>query len=130
MIDLKNINVIEYTDVLSILKMRHDIEGFDFDEDMEIICHDKYGNPEVMTVLEQMNYIVKQGIWGFVHDRDIHVWYHSGVTMEDLIYFFSHELGHLTGDCLHDPIKEEIRAEEYSRVALSSYNIAKNIKNK
>lgn len=128
MTNFKNVNVIQHDDVKSILKKRHDIEGLDFNDDMQIICHDKYGNPDIMTISEQMNYIIKQGIWGFIHDTNIHIWYNSEVSLENLIYFFSHELGHITGECENDPIKEEIRVEQYSNVALNAYILAKQIK--
>lgn len=78
---------------------------------------------------DQKEGIEKQGYWGWI-DRDklIHFWIGKELSMEELIHFFAHEIGHRTDKPYKDGFKEEMRAEGYGRTATLAYEFAKKIK--
>lgn len=66
-------------------------------------------------------------IWGYSKDRVIHYWVDSSCSRENLIRFFAHELGHMTGTSLEDVTEEEARAERYAQVAVQAEAFANDV---
>lgn len=64
------------------------------------------------------------GVFGFTDGETIHYWADEGVALEMLVRFFGHELGHMTGTACEDDMAEEMRAEEYSAVAVKALELA------
>ncbi len=78
---------------------------------------------------QQKDGIVEQGHWGWIdRNKVIHYWIGKELTMEDLIHFFAHEIGHRTGESDKDYFQEEMRAEGYGKAATLAYKFAKLIK--
>lgn len=73
--------------------------------------------------------IEQQGIWGWIDDEKIiHYWIGKDLSMEELIHFFAHEIGHQTGKQDEDEFQEEMRAEGYGYTATMAYEFAKSVK--
>lgn len=79
---------------------------------------------------DQKEGIEKQGYWGWIDENKlIHFWIgKKDVSMEELIHFFAHEIGHRTDKPYKNGFKEEMRAEGYGRTATLAYEFAKKIK--
>lgn len=72
-----------------------------------------------------------QGVWGWIDDeKTIHYWIGKELSMEELIHFFAHEVGHGTATHLEDDFEEEMRAEDFGHVATMAYKLALEVKNK
>ncbi len=111
-------------------------EFMDCDEEQE--AYDLNGNKvEGFTFAQELQNLKSMGYWGFVHvEKDqntIHVWYDekAGVTLEELIHFFGHEIGHATGtningdeDDVEAYAEEEKRADSYGEVANLAFKFA------
>lgn len=66
-----------------------------------------------------------QRCWGFVDTNThiIHAWAAPDADQEVVMHMIGHELGHITGTPLTDELQEELRAEEFGRVARMAYNL-------
>jgi hypothetical protein len=74
---------------------------------------------------QQKEGISKQGYWGWVDDsKVIHYWIGKDTPIKELIHFFAHEIGHQTGEQNSDDYLEEMRAEQFGRVATLAYDLA------
>ena len=80
------------------------------------------GNTVSLTREEFKEDIVEQGIWGFVEDGVIHIWYNETATPSVIINFFAHEIGHMVGKPYTDLVKEENRACLFGSVAEMAYD--------
>lgn len=90
---------------------------------------DENQNPIVFSYEQQKDGIEEQGLWGWVSDdKVIHYWVGKEVSLEELIHFFAHEIGHRTGTPIEDDFQEEMRAEGYGETAKLAYKFAKEIK--
>lgn len=89
-------------------------------------------NKEVQfSYLQQKAGIEEQGHWGWVDENNtIHYWIGKEISLEELIHFFAHEIGHRVGEPNADEYKEEMRAESYGETAALAYQFAKMIKDK
>lgn len=68
------------------------------------------------------------GYWGWVDENKvIHYWVGKQVSIEELIHFFAHEIGHRTGTPIKDNYKEEMRAEGYGHAATLAFKFAKQV---
>lgn len=75
---------------------------------------------------DEISVLKSNGFYGFSERKKntIHFWFDSKkVSKSDLISFFSHEMGHLVGKKIDDPIEEEKRAFTYSAVSLKTMEI-------
>ena len=79
------------------------------------------GSTVSLTREEFKGDIVEQGIWGFVEDGVIHIWYNETATPSVIINFFAHEIGHMVGKPYTDLVKEENRACLFGSVAEMAY---------
>ena len=79
------------------------------------------GSTVSLTREEFKEDIVEQGIWGFVEDGVIHIWYNETATPSVIINFFAHEIGHMVGKPYKDLVKEENRACLFGSVAEMAY---------
>ena len=79
------------------------------------------GSTVSLTREEFKGDIVEQGIWGFVEDGVIHIWYNETATPSVIINFFAHEIGHMVGKPYKDLVKEENRACLFGSVAEMAY---------
>jgi len=90
---------------------------------------DSNENEHEFSYEDQKEGIEKQGIWGWIgDDKVIHCWIGKELSMEELIHFFAHEIGHQTGIKDDDAFQEEMRAEGYGHTATTAYEFAKLIK--
>jgi len=80
------------------------------------------------TFEQQKEGIELMGHWGWIDEfKTIHYWISNEkkVSLEELIHFFAHEIGHRTGIELKDDFQEEMRAEGYGHAATLAYKLAK-----
>jgi hypothetical protein len=106
---------------------------------------DNNGNEEEMSWAHLKKCYEEAGYWGFIDSRDntIHFWIKQDypITMEELLFFFGHEMGHqMNGglkpteeeynDNAEAHFKEEDRADEYGYVAKMAYEFASKILSK
>ena len=86
-------------------------------------------NEHEFSYEDQKEGIEKQGIWGWIgDDKVIHYWIGKELSMEELIHFFAHDIGHQTGIKDEDEFQEEMRAEGYGHTATMAYSFAKLVK--
>lgn len=91
---------------------------------------DIHGKECEFSYKDQVNAIKTQGYWGWVDENKvIHYWIGKKPSLEQLIHFFGHEIGHRTGTLFKSDYKEEMRAEGYGSCATLAYKFAKKIKN-
>lgn len=66
-----------------------------------------------------------QGCWGFVDTKTntINAWAADDVDAPTALHFLAHEIGHVTGEQLDDDMQEEMRAEQFGRVAVLAYRM-------
>lgn len=103
---------------------------------------DNKGNESEMSWADIKGSKERMGYWGFIDSRDntIHFWVKSdyNITLEELLFFFGHEMGHqMEGGIMPDQkeysenheihFKEEHRADEYGYVTLIAYKFATEI---
>jgi hypothetical protein len=94
------------------------IGGVDADNELHEITYERWEES-----------IREQGVWGFIDEVNvIHYWLGKELTVEELIHFFAHEIGHNNGVRCEDFLEEEKRAETYAYVAKLAYKMAINNK--
>ena len=66
-----------------------------------------------------------QGCWAFVDRRTntIHAWADEATPRELVLHMLAHEIGHITGEPHPDDMQEEMRAEQFGRVAKMAYGL-------
>lgn len=66
-----------------------------------------------------------QGCWAFVDARTntIHAWADEATPRELVLHMLAHEIGHITGEPHPDDMQEEMRAEQFGRVAKMAYGL-------
>ena len=98
--------------------------------------YDTNGNKTDFSQEEEEKCLLKMGYWGFVEENNtIHFWKDDGknILIEDLLFFFGHEIGHKLGKCVSDMdcpklmAEEENRADEYGLAAQLAYQFSKEI---
>lgn len=90
---------------------------------------DSNENEHEFSYEDQKEGIEQQGIWGWIDDNKvINYWIGKELSMEELIHFFAHEIGHQTGKKDDDEFQEEMRAEGYGYTATMAYSFAKLVK--
>lgn len=84
------------------------------------------GEEVTFTTAEQLEGMRRQGCWGFVdtNSGQIHAWAAPDIAPEMLMHLLGHEIGHVTGEAHPDPLLEELRAEQFGRVAAVAYHLA------
>ena len=83
------------------------------------VGEDFAGNEHEVTHEQEMAGIRTQGCWAFVDTRVnmIHAWADPEADRELVLHMLAHEIGHVTGAEHPDPSQEEMRAEQFGRVA-------------
>lgn len=65
--------------------------------------------------------IRNEGMWAFVETKRkpplVHWWHDGKRSTKELAHLLGHEVGHITGKPLKSGMSEELRADEYGRVA-------------
>ncbi len=85
---------------------------------------DTDGNRTEFPIRQIVDVIKKTGIWGYTDDIGcIHYW-HDNASFHSILEFFAHEIAHHTGTPDEDTIAEEMRADEYAKVAVTAYAFA------
>lgn len=102
--------------------------GISYEEMMsegDFCGEDEFGNEHVFDFVTVIEAIRDQGVWGFMDSADhrIHAWRGDGASQELIIHMLAHEIGHATGEGNLDPIQEEMRAEQFGRVARLAYQM-------
>lgn len=97
-------------------------EGMTYEQmiaESTIIGEDFEGNEHDVTHEQEMAGIRTQGCWAFVDTRVnmIHAWADPEADRELVLHMLAHEIGHATGAEHPDPMQEEMRAEQFGRVA-------------
>lgn len=70
-----------------------------------------------------------QGCWAFVDTKAgiIHAWVSPYAPRSRVVHMLAHEIGHMVGTPLDDDIAEEMRAEEFGRVAAMAFDMMMSI---
>jgi uncharacterized protein YjaZ len=79
------------------------------------------GKPYNISYADFKENVEQQGIWGYIQNKTMHVWFKPDVAMEELITFIAHEAGHLNGRQYKNGDKEESKAELFEDVATYAY---------
>lgn len=89
------------------------------------VGEDFAGNEHEVTHEQEMAGIRTQGCWAFVDTRVnmIHAWADPEADRELVLHMLAHEIGHVTGAEHPDPIQEEMRADQFGRVAKLAYQL-------
>lgn len=100
--------------------------GMTYEEMMEesVSCgEDEHGNEIEFTHEQELAGIREQGCWAFVDTRTniIHAWAAEYAPRDLVLHMLAHEIGHLTGAAEDDQLQEELRAEQFGRVAKAAY---------
>ena len=85
---------------------------------------------ERMTFEEYIDRCRGRKIWGYTNPGRkivIRYWMSPKATIEDVMEFMAHEIGHHMGKKYVDYAKEEIKAREFEVTALVAYRLAKSI---
>jgi uncharacterized protein YjaZ len=82
------------------------------------------GSNYMITYSEFKKSVEDQGIWGYVKDKTIHVWFKSNISIEALVTFLAHETGHLNGKQYKDVDKDENKAVLFEQVAAYAFSKA------
>lgn len=129
MTDLK---LLKYEDVECLYLDLYKLDNPDITEDdiknASNEFEDSEGKEYTLTFDEVISNIKKQGFWAHIGTKDkiIRYWIDkdNNLNLKELIGFFAHEIGHVSGTPIEDELKEEMRAEEYSYVASLAYDFA------
>ena len=86
---------------------------------------DEHGNEIEFTHEQEIAWIRRQGCWAFVDARSniIHAWADESASRELVLHMLAHEIGHITGEAHTDYLQEEMRAEQFGRVAKAAYGL-------
>ena len=94
--------------------------------DESVSCgEDEHGNEIEFTHEQEIAGMRRQGCWAFVDARSnmIHAWADESASREFVLHMLAHEIGHITGDAHTDDFQEEMRAEQFGRVARAAYRL-------
>ena len=82
-----------------------------------------------LSYADEMAALESQGCWAFVDTEAgvIHAWVSPDVPRLRVVHMFAHEIGHMVGTPLDDDIAEEMRAEEFGRVAAMAFDMMMSI---
>ena len=86
---------------------------------------DEHGNEIEFSHEQELAGIRQQGCWGFVDARTnmIHAWASDSAPREFILHMLAHEIGHVTDEPHPDELQEEMRAEQFGRVAKLAYEL-------
>lgn len=103
-------------------------EGMTYDEMMaesEVCGEDEHGNEVVIPPGAEFEGMRAQGCWAFVDTmtNTIHAWAAQDADRGMVLHMLAHEVGHVTGEPHEDPLQEELRAEQFGRVAALAYSL-------
>lgn len=88
-------------------------------------CGQTEGGEEVEFTHEQeLAGMYAQGCWAFVDNTNtIHAWAAQDADTALVVHMLAHEIGHATGTEHPDELQEEMRAEQFGRVAALAYEL-------
>jgi hypothetical protein len=89
------------------------------DETDEFGFLDENGGEVLVSFADVVEGIEAQGLWAFAdtNTKTVHYWARPDIDPVLAVMVLAHEIGHCTGEPDPDPEREEIRAQEYGRVA-------------
>lgn len=93
----------------------------------EVCGEDEHGNEVTIPPGAEFEGMRKQGCWAFIDTLNscIHAWADESTDPEMVLHMLAHEIGHATGTPESDPLQEEMRAEQFGRVAKLAYQLLK-----
>lgn len=94
--------------------------------DESVSCgEDEHGNEIEFTHEQEIAGMRQQGCWAFVDARSniIRARADESASREFVLHMLAHEIGHITGDAHTDYFQEEMRAEQFGRVAKAAYRL-------
>ncbi|WP_160286827.1 hypothetical protein [Pseudomonas knackmussii] len=105
-------------------------EGMTYEQMMaesEVCGQDEHGNEVVLDSGSEFAGMRAQGCWAFVDPLNncIHAWAAPDADRGMVLHMLAHEIGHVTGEPNSDPFQEEMRAEQFGRVAGLAYSLLK-----
>lgn len=81
--------------------------------------------PMQEAVAKILNY---DDVWGWIEDKQwVHIWFSDQCTPERLLGALAHELGHIRRPWHRDTFVEETKACKYGSVAMTAYDIMKDL---
>ncbi|EWC39609.1 hypothetical protein [Stutzerimonas stutzeri] len=103
-------------------------EGMTYDELLAegVTCgFDESGNEVEMEAGADIEGMRMQGCWAFVDTLNscIHAWAAPDADRGKILHMLAHEIGHATGTPHPDGFQEEMRAEQFGRVAAAAYSM-------
>lgn len=103
-------------------------EGMTYDELLAegVTCgFDESGNEVEMEAGADIEGMRMQGCWAFVDTLNscIHAWAAPDTDRGLVLHMLAHEIGHATGTPHPDGFQEEMRAEQFGRVAAAAYRM-------
>lgn len=86
---------------------------------------DEHGNEVTFTHEQEIAGMHEQGCWAFVetHRKVIHAWADPAAPRGRVLHMLAHEIGHATGEPNPDSLQEEMRAEQFGRVAALAFEM-------
>lgn len=89
------------------------------------VGQDENGAPVELTHAQTIDAIRNQGCWGFVDTNTgtIHAWAADDADPMLVVHMLAHEIGHMTGEQHPDELQEEMRAEQFGRVAAMAFRM-------
>jgi hypothetical protein len=90
-------------------------------------CQDTDSGETVQVSYDDFKSSIEEtGSWGYcnLNDKTIKVWHKEDSSLESLISFIAHEVGHLNGKQYKNVLKDEIKAVNYEDVAVYAYRVA------
>lgn len=103
-------------------------EGMTYDEllaESESCGLDEHGKEVVLEPGADIDGMRLQGCWAFVDTLNncIHAWSAPDADRGRVLHMLAHEIGHVTGTQHPDGLQEEMRAEQFGRVAALAYSM-------
>jgi len=83
-----------------------------------------------MTFEDYIDHCKCSRVWGYTNSGKkivIRYWMSKDATLEDVLEFFAHEIGHHLGKKYSNHIKEEKKAREFEVAAIVAYRLAKSV---
>lgn len=130
---MEKIKFKKHKTIQSLLKQYYNFEkaeDFSLKDIGEIGLCDGAGKEFTITIQDEIDNWKQIGYWGFAdsNTRTVHYWVTPTIDKSELLFFFAHEIGHLSGKQYKNELREEMRADSYAFAATLALKIVNRIK--